>query len=71
MSSGSEEPRTPPAKPMPAIEEFRVFVTEIPHLIGLGFDTPIGSVLLAADRKCVLEMIAKLQQVAEQMREPS
>ena len=72
MSDKSEEPPSADRpKPMPSIHKFRVFETGIPHMVGLGFETPIGSVLLAADRKCVLEMAAKLRIVAERMKEPS
>ena len=56
---------------MPAIERFRLLETDNPDLVGLGFETAIGSVLLAAHRRTVLEMIAKLQIAAGRMREPS
>lgn len=72
MSEQSEGPPSEPEKkPMAMIEQFRIYTTEIPNLVGLGFETPLGSVLLAANRKRVLEMIAKLKQVAGIMKEPS
>ena len=71
MFEKSKEPPGPPAKPMPAIEAFRLFQTDNPNLVGLGFETVIGSFLVCANRRQVLEMSAKLQKVAEQMREPN
>jgi hypothetical protein len=72
MSEGSKVPSSDAAgKPMPAIQIFHVLATDNPNLLGLGFDTPIGSVLLAANKQMVLEMLAKLSVAVEQMREPS
>jgi hypothetical protein len=70
----SDEPQAPSpqsAKPMPAIEKFRLFETENPNLLGLGFDTAIGSFLVCTNRRGVLEMIGKLKVAVQQMREPS
>lgn len=71
MSDESKEPDPRSAKPMPAIERFRLLETDNPDLVGLGFETAIGSVLLAAHTHTVLEMIAKLQIAAGRMRKPS
>jgi hypothetical protein len=70
----SEKPEAPPsqsAKPMPKIEKFLLFETDNPNLVGIGFDTAIGSFLVCANKRQVLEMSAKLRIVAGQMREPS
>ena len=71
MSEKSEAPPHPAAKPMPMIEKFRLFETDNPNLLGIGFETAIGSVLLAANKRRVLEMIAKPRVAVERMREPS
>jgi hypothetical protein len=71
MSEKSEAPPGQPAKPMPAIDKMRLFDTGNPNLLGIGFETPVGYVLLGASRKRVLEMIAMLRVAVEQMREPS
>jgi len=71
MSDKSEAPPGQSAKPMPGIQKFHVYGTDNPNLLGLGFETPIGSVLLAANRKMVIEMLAKLHVAVEGMREPS
>jgi hypothetical protein len=70
MSEGSEGRGDQPAKPMPAIERIRLFRTENPNLIGIGFETPIGSVLLAANRAKVVELIGQLQAILPLMHEP-
>jgi hypothetical protein len=56
---------------MPKIEKFRLFETDNPNLVGIGFETAIGSFLVCANKRQVIEMSAKLRVVAEQMREPS
>lgn len=71
MSEKSESPPDQSAKPMPAIEKFRLFETDNPNLLGLGFETAIGSFLVCANRRRVLEMIAKLNVAVSRMREPS
>jgi hypothetical protein len=71
MSEKSDAPPAQPAKPMPAIERFRLFDTGNPNLLGIGFETPIGSFLVGAHKRQVLEMIAKLQLAVTQMMEPS
>jgi hypothetical protein len=70
MSEGSGGPGPQSAKPMPAIERIRLFQTDNPNLIGIGFDTPVGSVLLAANRAKVVELIAQLQAILPLMHEP-
>ena len=71
MSEGSGGRDHQSAKPMPAIERVRLFQTDNPNLIGIGFETPVGSVLLAANRTKVVELISKLQAILPLMREPS
>ena len=56
---------------MPAIHKFRLFETGIPHVLGIGFETAIGSFLVAATKRQVLEMSAKLRIAADGMSEPS
>jgi hypothetical protein len=56
---------------MPTIERFRLYDTGNPNLLGIVFETAIGSFLVGAHRRQVLEMIAKLRVAVEQMREPS
>jgi hypothetical protein len=71
MSEKSEAPPDQAAKPMPRIEKFRLFETDNPNLVGIGFETVIGSFLVCANKRQVLEMSAKLRILAEKMREPS
>jgi hypothetical protein len=56
-----------------AVAEIAAGITSLrnPNLLGIGFQTAIGSVLLGVHKRQVLEMIAKLRVAVEQMREPS